>query len=267
MINNERSAIEKLCFIFRGSALLLTNTGEIPKNNQLAIQNLPFARMLSFDFTASPHLVAELAGNTILPAGMQLIDLNLLFSSASPEIIQLAGKARQLIEWDKSHQFCGECGAQTSIASHEHSRTCNHCQRIFYPRISPVIIVAVEREKEILLARSPHFPANIYSVLAGFVESGESVEQAVHREVLEETGITICNLRYFKSQPWPFPNSLMLGFQADYASGNIICAANEIEDAAFFHVDELPKTFSGRDTISQWLIKDFYQRHKFSNSD
>jgi NAD+ diphosphatase len=122
------------------------------------------------------------------------------------------------------------------------------------------MIVAVERDDQILLARSPHFPAGIYSVLAGFVEPGESAEEAVTREVMEEAGVHVSNIRYFGSQPWPFPHSLMLGFRADYESGDIRIAEPEIEDARWFRADEMPSFLPGRISISQWLIHDFLDR-------
>lgn len=124
-----------------------------------------------------------------------------------------------------------------------------------------MVIVAVERDNEILLARSPHFPPEIYSMIAGFVEAGESAEEAVKREVMEETGIEIDNVRYFASQSWPRPSELILGFQADYKSGVAVGNPNEIEHAAFFHVNALPKTFAGNITVSQWLLADFCRRH------
>ena len=126
------------------------------------------------------------------------------------------------------------------------------------------MIVAVERGNEILLARSPHFPAGIFSVLAGFVEPGESAEEAVAREVMEEAGIRVKDVRYFGSQPWPFPNSLMLGFTAVYESGEITIQDDEIEDARWFHADDMPTFFPGRMSISQWLIQDFLKRKQTS---
>ena len=123
------------------------------------------------------------------------------------------------------------------------------------------IIVAVERGSEILLGRSPHFPPGLYSALAGFVDAGESAEQAVHREIHEETGLRIGKLRYFASQPWPFPHALMLGYQAEYEGGDIICAPDEIEDARFFHVDALPAVFPTRYAMASLLLRDFCLRH------
>lgn len=250
-------------FIFQGQKLLLTEKMEIPNGNHAFIQNQQFIRKIALSHTAPSHFVAELGAEINIPLEFQLYDLRSLYYVLSPEIMALAAKARQLMEWDRSNQFCGECGSPTQIANHEYNRTCANesCKRIFYPRITPVVIVAVERGQEILLARSPHFPPEIYSALAGFVEPGESVEECAHREVFEETGIKIKNLRYFASQPWPFPSSLILGFQADYESGDIVCAPNEIEAADFFPVDSLPKTFPGKVSISQLLLQDFCKRH------
>jgi len=172
-------------------------------------------------------------------------------------------RALEVLEWDKTHRFCGACGAPTVRRGVAVVRHCSNeaCRREHYPRVSPVVIVAVERGEQILLGRSPHFPPGVYSVLAGFVDAGESAEDAAHREIFEETALAIRDLRYFASQPWPFPHSLMLGFQATYAGGEIVCAPGEIEDAAFFHVDRLPATFRYRETLSSWLIRDFCRRH------
>ena len=139
---------------------------------------------------------------------------------------------------------------------------CPDCAVPQFPRLSPAMIVAVERGNEILLARSPHFPPGIYSVLAGFVEPGESAEEAVAREVMEEAGIAVKDIRYFGSQPWPYPNSLMLGFTAVYESGEIRLDDDEIEDARWFSADDMPTFFPGRMSISQWLIQDFLGRHR-----
>ena len=168
----------------------------------------------------------------------------------------------QVMHWDRTHQFCGACASPTRPHGSARARVCTNadCGLEHYPRLSPAIIVAVERGDEILLARSPHFPPGIYSVLAGFVDPGESAEEAVVREVFEETAIRVTNVRYFGSQPWPFPHSLMLGFQADYESGAVSPQEGEIEDAGFYRVDALPKTFPGNISISQWLLRDFVRR-------
>lgn len=136
--------------------------------------------------------------------------------------------------------------------------TCQDCRVINYPRLSPSIIVLVTRGDEMLLARNANWPTNMYSTLAGFVEPGESIEQTVHREVMEEVGLRVRNLRYFGSQSWPFPNSLMLGFHAEYEGGDIVCQPDEIADAQWFSKDTLPQT-PPKTAISGWLIDEFIQ--------
>lgn len=171
----------------------------------------------------------------------------------------LASKAKHLAHFMKTHQFCGGCGSKVQINSAEKALYCTFCRHLSYPRIAPCIIVLIKREDQrILLARSPHFPDGVYSNVAGFVEPGESLEEAVHREVSEEVGVSIKNLRYITSQPWPFPDSLMVGFIADYAAGEIQVDNDEIEDAQWFEPSFLP-IFSSKISISRWLI-DIYLR-------
>ena len=145
-----------------------------------------------------------------------------VYLESDAELSCVAGYARQLASWESNFRFCGRCGTPTIFLSDEHARQCPQCHSVNYPRISPAVIVAVVKEDQILLARAHNFSdKEMYSVLAGFVEPGESLEEAVRREVMEEVGITLTNIRYFKSEPWPFPDSLMIGFTADYLSGSI----------------------------------------------
>ncbi len=123
--------------------------------------------------------------------------------------------------WDRTTQFCTRCGAPLFQSETERARHCAACSRLTFPRIDPSVIVLIRRDDDLLLARSPHFPGRWYSTLAGFVEPGETLEEAVHREVMEEVGIRVTNLQYFGSQPWPFPHSLMVAFTAEYAGGEI----------------------------------------------
>ena len=145
-----------------------------------------------------------------------------------------------MVAWNQHHRFCGKCGHLTEYKTDERARACPQCGLINYPRLSPAIIVAVLRDNRILLAHSQRFPAKFYSVLAGFVEPGESLEECVKREILEEVGISVKNIRYFGSQPWPFPDSLMIGFTAEYAGGEIKVDPVEILDAGWFSADNLP---------------------------
>ena len=169
----------------------------------------------------------------------------------------LIRNANHLQYWRKTHRYCGNCGNRNSNKEDEQALICLHCRHVTYPRISPCVIVLITRGRELLLARSPHFPEKIYSTLAGFIEPGESLEQALHREVKEEVGVSITNLAYFGSQPWPFPDSLMIGFHANYLSGEIVIDQKEIEDAQWFDIDHLPELPSklsiGRELIESYL--------------
>jgi NAD+ diphosphatase len=147
----------------------------------------------------------------------------------------------QLLDWQAHHQFCGQCGSPTERKTTEHAMQCPQCGLVVYPRISPAVMVLVRDGDKLLLARSPRFKPGVFSALAGFVEPGETLEQCAAREVREEVGVEIKNLRYFASQPWPFPNSLMVAFYADYAGGQITPDPTEIEAADWFSIDALPE--------------------------
>lgn len=166
--------------------------------------------------------------------------LRAIFQLGGAKTFALAGRATQLLDWQKHHRFCGQCASQMLKKAGELSMQCPSCGLLAYPRISPAVMVLVRDRGKLLLARSPHFKPGVFSALAGFVEPGETLEECAIREVREEVGIEIANLRYFNSQPWPFPNSLMVAFFADYAGGTITPDPNEIEAAAWFSLDALP---------------------------
>ncbi len=253
-----------LWFAFRRRELLVDGAAGVLDGRAFAALGIePIRTQVLGELDGIACFSAELPIATEPPAGTQFRDLRLLFGRMREELIAVAGRAVQIVEWDRTHQFCGACASPTRAHPMRRARVCTNdaCGLEFFPRVAPAMIVAVERGPEILLARSPHFPPGIYSVLAGFVDPGESAEDAVHREVFEEAGVRVTNVRYFGSQPWPFPHSLMLAFQADYAGGELTIDPDEIEDAGFFHVDALPKTFPGNVSISQWLLQDFLARH------
>lgn len=170
----------------------------------------------------------------------ELMQVRSLFNLASSEAIALAARAIQLLDWKKNHRYCGRCGTPTTMRTPEFSMSCSACNLVVYPRISPVVMVLISRGDQLLLARSPRFKPGVFSALAGFVEAGETLEQCARREVREEVGIEISNLRYFKSQSWPFPDSLMMAFFADYAGGTITPDPSEIEAAGWFSCNALP---------------------------
>jgi NAD+ diphosphatase len=153
----------------------------------------------------------------------------------------IAGRAVQLAEWDRTHRFCGRCATPTEIAAGERARRCPSCGLLAFPRLAPAVIVLAERDDgRALLARNKSFPMPMFSTIAGFVEPGETLEDAVVREVYEEVGVVVTDVAYVASQPWPFPHSLMIGFNARWASGDIVCDGTEIAEADWFSPDDLP---------------------------
>jgi NAD+ diphosphatase len=185
---------------------------------------------------------AELPRDAPAPApGHSWEGLRALFTVLDDAHFALAGRALQLVDWDRTHQFCGRCGTPTEAKREERARACPSCKLTAYPRVAPATMMLVRRGRELLLGRSPHFPPGMYSALAGFVEPGESLEQCVAREVEEEVGVQVNNIRYFASQSWPFPHSLMIAFVCDWVSGEIRRQETEIEEANWFEVLQLPK--------------------------
>lgn len=168
-------------------------------------------------------------------------------------------RAKQILHWDQHHQFCGRCGTKTQMSETERAKICPKCQTLFFPQVAPVMLALVFRGDEILLARSPHFTAEVYSILAGFAEPGETIEQTVMREIKEEVNLTVKNICYVGSQPWPFSSNLLLGFTAEYDHGNIQIDPKEIEEAGWFskhHLPPLPPHFTlSRRMIERWKNK------------
>jgi len=176
-----------------------------------------------------------------LPAGLRRVGLRDVFGVLGAEIFAIASRAAQLLRWDREHRICGACGTPTQRAAGEPARICPACKLHAYPRISPVIMVLIHRGREVLLARNRRNVTGAFSALAGFVEAGETLEETLVREVREEVGVEVRDVRYFGSQSWPFPHSLMIAFTAAYAGGEIVPDGIEIEEARFFDVDALPK--------------------------
>ena len=204
-------------------------------------------------------LTAEVPHDYVAPEGHTFVGVRDLFETIDPAIYSLAGRAVQIVDWDRTHRFCGRCGTATVRLTIGWASRCPACGLTNFPRLSPAVITLVERDGKALLARNAKFTTGFYSVLAGFVEPGESLEDAVEREILEEVGIEVRDIRYFGSQPWPFPHSLMIGFTAKWASGEIVRQESEIADAGWFSPDEFPP-IPGPISISRALIDDFVRR-------
>ncbi len=208
---------------------------------------------------------AEVAEGTIPPEGMAFEGLRQVYGRLDEDLFWAAARAVQIIDWDRTHQFCGRCGVLLKAKPDERAKACPQCGLLHFPRLAPAIIVLVERGNQLLLARSRHFMPGMYSVLAGFVEPGESLEEAVVREVKEEVGIEVKDIKYFGSQPWPFPHSLMIGFTATYASGEILLDGEEIEEAGWFTFDTLPR-IPGKISIARKLIDWFVEKQEKSQN-
>jgi NAD+ diphosphatase len=231
-------------FAFSGYNLLVEMTGKgfrVPVAVDLASFDLTPVRSQFFGLlNGRPCYSAECSPAAPAPQNMAFKGLRSLFADLGEELFSIAGRALLVMDWDRTHQFCGQCGTPTADQTGERAKVCTHCGFIDYPRMSPAIIVAIKKGEQLLLARASRFPAALYSVIAGFVEPGESLEECLKREVREETGIEVHHIRYFGSQAWPFPNSLMIGFTADHAVGEIAIDGREIVDAGWFTAENLP---------------------------
>ena len=197
------------------------------------------------------------------PPGWRKSPLRAALMQFGEPLMAVAGRAAQVLEWDRAHRHCGVCGTPTELQAGERARRCPACGHTAYPRVTPAMMVLVWRErvtgagstKELLLARSPHYVPGVYSALAGFVEAGESLEECVHREVAEEVDVRVDELRYYGSQSWPFPHSLMVAYTARWVEGEIVPQPGEIEDARWYALDALPK-IPPRFSIAGHLIRD-----------
>ncbi len=247
-------------FLFRGDDLLvaMNNTGaEVPVVKNPAQLGLAQARTFYLGILDNlPCFAGEVEEDANPPENLGFIRLRKLIADIDEDIFPVAGRAFQIVNWARTHQYCGRCGSKTKRKECELAMVCEKCGFASYPRISPAVITAVVKDNAILLARAHRFPPGLYSVIAGFVEPGETLEQCVKREILEETGIEVKNIRYFGSQQWPFPNSLMVGFTAEYESGEIKIDPGEIGDARWFTPDNFPD-LPHKITIARRLIEWF----------
>lgn len=245
-------------FIVDEAQQVLLLDGQIPQGDAAPI-SVVVPHPLGLD-NDKPTWAAQATPNADLPPDATWIHLRQLFGMVSDTDWALAGRAMQVITWDRDHKFCGRCGETTEPHRKDRAKRCPACGLMAFPRLSPAVIMLVERGDEVLLAWGRQFPGRFFSALAGFVEPGESLEETVAREVMEETSIEVGNIRYFGSQPWPFPHSMMIGFNAVYAGGELEIDPEEIVEAGWFTRTELPPVPTGGMSIAGWLIEDWLKR-------
>jgi NAD+ diphosphatase len=257
-------AASALWFIFDKGRLLIkikNDIGSIPETSDLKkCKSAIIRKQYLGTLDDRPCYAAELADTNLKDTELAFKELRGLFGMLEEDLIWIAGRANQLVNWNQTHRYCGRCGKLIEDKTDERAKICLECGLVNYPRLSPAIIVAVLKNNRILLGRNKRFKLPFYSVLAGFVEPGEALEECVKREIREEVGITVKNIRYFGSQPWPFPDSLMIAFVADYAAGKICIDGSEIIDAAWFAKDNLPQ-IPPKISIARQLIDWFVQNH------
>lgn len=242
------------CFLFVDGKLLM------PEGDAAVLPTHPVGPFV--DLATARHYLGRLDGHDCwamllsgIPPGWRPVPLRAAMIGFPQPLQDVAGRAAQVLEWDRAHRYCGVCGTPTVAHPSDRARNCPACGYTAYPRLSPAMMALVWRDGEVLLARSPHYAAGMFSALAGFVEPGESIEDCVHREVAEEVSLRVKNLRYYGSQSWPFPHSLMIAFTAEWESGEIVPQVGEIEAAHWFPIDSLPPV-PPRFSISGHLIRD-----------
>jgi len=255
---------DSFCAVFDGHNIILFKAADSYR--------LPEVKELNLSEPVEMLRVGEIGDNDcyafemeskLLPEGCKAIDFRQALKLMDTHDVAASNRARQMLYWNEEHKFCGHCGKLTELSTVEAAKVCPSCKARFYPRIMPAVIIAITKGDKLLLAHNFKFRDGLYSLIAGFVEAGESLEEAVAREIYEEIHIKVKNIKYFDSQSWPFPQSLMLGFTAEYDSGEIVVDGEEIADAKWFKIDNMP-LLPSNGSISRRLIDCFIESCKKS---
>ncbi len=259
MDNIETSTEKRYYFVFCKDDLLLERLPDgsftIPLREEPPTEVKPWTTLLSVAPVGETE-VKTYSIDSPSVVGLEPCPLRQSYYRLPRELYLKAGKCAELLFWDRNTRYCGLCGGPMRLHT-DISKRCEHCGKEVWPQVSPAVIVRITRgDDEVLMARARNFRGDFYGLIAGFVETGETLEEAVVREVREETGLEVTNIRYFGSQPWPFPSGLMVGFTADYAGGTIHVQREELKNVAWFHRDHLPK-LPEKLSIARRLIDDW----------
>ncbi len=252
-----------LAFLFKGELMLLSGIRGLYTVPELHGEEIAKMNAADIQFIGEIDGIPCIAGDlpADFPAASQaLLRLFELYGKTGDAIFKAACLAYHLVYWMRNNKYCGKCSHPMYDYEPDRARHCKNCGYVAYPRISPAVIVAVVRDGRLLLAKASRFRNNFHSVLAGFIEAGESAEECLKREVMEETGISIKDIKYFGSQPWPFPDSLMLAYTAKYESGEISIDGKEILDASWYSPEEIPDV-PGKMSVARKLIDWFVGKY------
>lgn len=249
---------EDFIILFTGGDILLNEeTFYFPMRQELTEMDSDLGRLLFLgDMDGKNYYFGELIGEIDNSYNYKLKTLRSILSVVPRETFLICAMAYQIFCWDKSNKYCGKCGHELHYKSDERAKVCSNCDNVLYPRISPAMMVSITCDDKILLAHNKNFPTDMYGNISGFIDAGENLEACIFREVYEEIGIRIKNIKYFGSQVWPFPDSLMLGFTAEYDSGKINVDGEEIVDARWFDADNMPR-IPEKNTIAYKMIQKF----------
>ena len=246
--------------VLRGNALVVTEGEEglsLPEGERPAWSDAGREPLCVGLWQGRPLWAVALGSKVPLPSPFTAEPFNAVEERLDDRLLTIGGLAHQVLQWERRSTVCSLCGGGLDPVPGTWGKKCSACRHEHYPHIHPCIIVLVKRGDEFLLIRKPEWPVGRYSLIAGFVDFGESLEECVRRETEEEAGIRVCNVRYVGSQSWPFPSQLMCGFVAEYAGGDVLADAVEVEDARWFSPENLPESLPGRRSIARWIIDRF----------
>jgi NAD+ diphosphatase len=249
-----------LWLVLRGDALVVAADparGRLLEEAQVRTLSPAMEPLCFATWDGRPLLAVRVSRECPLPPDLTAEPFNAFADRLDDQVLTLGGLAQQVLRWQHDACHCSRCTALTRPMPGGWGRECPDCRSVRFPAVHPCAIVLVRRQDEFLLVRKKEWPAGRYSLVAGFLDLGESLEECAAREVAEETGITVTNIRYVGSQHWPFPSQLMAGFVAEYAAGEVRVEEAELEDARWFHRDRLPAALPGKRSIARWIFDRF----------